>query len=179
MALARCMQTDTLWNKKDVSLGSRVTVESRLPNSRRKLRPSLFTGPRVSTAIGTKSWTMFEHRGTFRRCTWSECGDWTMGYCQRVGIRNVPCNPSTHFPKNQRHSVWSLLVVQEQTGWLLGCRDPGSDARTEDYVVQHIVSARAPSTPPTRQSMNAQSIHRRPTGTVVWSTQIHAKPQAN
>ena len=102
-----------------------------------------------------------------------------MGYCQRVGTRNVPCNTSTHFPRNQRHSVWSLLVVQEQTGWLLGCRDPGSDARAEDYVVQHIVSARAPSTPSTRQSMNAQSIHRRPAGTVVWSTQIHAKPQAN
>ena len=37
MALARCMQMDILWNKNEVSLVSRVVVDSRSPNSRRKL----------------------------------------------------------------------------------------------------------------------------------------------
>ena len=66
------------------------------------------------------------------------CGDLTMRCRERVRTRNIPGDTSAHFPRNQRHSVCSLFVDQEQTGWLLGSRDPGSDARTVDYVIQHI-----------------------------------------
>ena len=55
--------------------------------------------------------------------------------------------------------------------------NPGSDARTVDYVIQHIMSTRAPITPPARKSTDAQGIHQHTTGAAVWSTQIHSKPQ--
>ena len=122
---------------------------------------------------------MFEHRGSFRCCARCVCGDLTMRCREPVRTRNIPCDTSAHFPRNQRHSVCSLFIVQEQTGRFLGSRDPGSDARTEDYVIQHIMSTRAPSTPPARQSMDAQGIHQRTAGAAVWSTQIHAEPQTN
>ena len=94
---------------------------------------------------------VLEHRGSFRCCAWCVWGDLTMRCHGRVRTRNIPCDTFAHFPRNQRHSVCSLFVVQEQTGRLLGSRDPGSDARTEDYVIQHIVPTRAPSTPPAWQ----------------------------
>ena len=92
------MHKDTLWNNKDVSLGSRVTVESQTPNPRRKRRPSLLWGPWVLTAIYAKSWTALidwhvldvsERLGSFWCCTWSVFGDLTMSCYQGVWTRNL------------------------------------------------------------------------------------------
>ena len=56
MALALCTITDTLWNKKAVSLGSPETPFIRSPISHKKEVPSSLIGPRVSMTTGTKSW---------------------------------------------------------------------------------------------------------------------------
>ena len=56
VALALYTITDTLWNKKDVSLGSPETTFIISPISHEKSVPSSLIGPRVSVATGTISW---------------------------------------------------------------------------------------------------------------------------
>ena len=45
---------EILWNRNDVSLGSPVLSDSRLPKVDRKSTPELLIGPNDSTATGTK-----------------------------------------------------------------------------------------------------------------------------
>ena len=53
-ALKRWIRTDRRWKRKALSRWSVETWIMRLPKSLRNCSPTLFIGPRVSTAIGTK-----------------------------------------------------------------------------------------------------------------------------
>ena len=54
-ALKRCTSTETLWNRKAPSLSSPEDEEEIfLPKLPKSWRADVFTGPKVSTAIGAK-----------------------------------------------------------------------------------------------------------------------------
>ena len=117
MALARCMQTDTLWNKKwgfprvTRRCGQSTTQCTEENHALIVYRSEGFDRYRykIVNSLDSLVLDMLEHRGSFRCCAWSISGDLTMRCRERVRTCNIPCDTSAHFPRNQRHSVCSLF----------------------------------------------------------------------
>src|SRR6218665_1135107 len=132
MALNRCEQMESRWNRCAVSRESQEMAVMRRPSSVRNSRPVRLTGPSDSIATGTKSLVAgrLEYLPRFLSAACSAaCA--SRRYRRQVDIGGraqvngccVPSNILAPRPRNESSSVRSFAVVSDEAWWFLRAWD--------------------------------------------------------